>query len=142
MVRRGIWAVLMMWVVSAVGCSDDETTGSGGSSTGGAGATTGSASGGHGGTLASAPLAPSGVTAEPMDGGLHVTWVDESDNEDNFVVERHDGSGDFEEVVVLPFDSTSHHDAPLTSGTPYTYRIGARNQAGTSYSAEVSAQAP
>ena len=28
-----------------------------------------------------------------MGDGLHVSWKDHSDNEDHFVVERHEGSG-------------------------------------------------
>ena len=90
----------------------------------------------------SSPTAPSGVTVEPMGDGLHVTWKDTSRNEDHFAVERHDGSLSFIEIVSLPFDSTNYHVAPLAPGATYTYRVGARNGQGTSYSEAVSARAP
>ena len=126
--------------VLACGDSSGTTTGGDGGS-GGAGST--SASGGGGGGAATAPTAPTGLMVEPLGAGLHVTWTDASDNEDNFVLERHDGSGTFAEVVTLPFDSNQYHDeGGLTSGTTYTYRVGAMNAVDMSYSAEVSAAAP
>jgi hypothetical protein len=89
-----------------------------------------------------APVSPGEVTVEPMGDGLHVSWKDHSDNEDHFVVERHEGSGTFLDVIALPFDSTSYHDAPLTSGRTYTYRVGAKNALGKAYSEAASGQAP
>ncbi|MEJ7728563.1 MAG: fibronectin type III domain-containing protein [Polyangiaceae bacterium] len=69
--------------------------------------------------------------------------MDESDDEDNFVIERKPADGAFAEVITLPFDSTSHHDeGGLTAGEAYTYRVGAENANGISYSAEVTATAP
>jgi hypothetical protein len=141
--------------VAGFGCGDDETTGPSGTSHhqggGGAGASGGGGSGGggdggtggDGGGVGTGPAAPSNLTVEPLGGGLHVTWMDNSDDEDNFVLERHDGSGTFVEVITLPFDSDNYHDeGTLVSGTEYTYRAGAINAEGTTYSEEASNTAP
>jgi hypothetical protein len=97
-----------------------------------------------GGGGMAAPAAPTLVSVEPLGAGLHVTWMDNSDDEDNFVLERHDATGTtFSVLATLPFDSNQYHDeGGLTSGTMYTYRVGALNAAGTSYSAELTAAAP
>jgi hypothetical protein len=133
---------------AAAGCGDDDTgtttttaTTQGNGGSGAVGGMGGMAGGG--GSMGQAPAAPTLVSVEPLGAGLHVTWMDNSDNEDNFVLERHDGSGTFMEVTTLPFDSTSYHDeGTLMSGTMYTYRVGAINAAGTTYSNEVTGTAP
>lgn len=142
--------------LNAFACSDDTTDGTSGSPASGTGGghdmggmggmgamgSGGAAAGGEGGA-GEAPLAPSNLTVEPLGAGLHVTWTDESDDEDNFVIERMPEGGEFAEVITLPFDSTSHHDEDgLTSGAIYTYRVGAENSNGITYSAEVEATAP
>ena len=96
----------------------------------------------RGGATATLPAAPSMVAAEPLGDGLHVTWTDNSNNEDHFVVERSQSDATFEELIALPFDASSYHDAAIQSGMEYGYRIGARNSAGTNYSDSVSAVAP
>lgn len=74
-----------------------------------------------------------------MGTGMHVAWVDNSDDEEEFVVERKDGpAGAFAVVATVPFDTDNLHDAPLISGTSYTYRVAASNEAGLSaYTDEV-----
>jgi hypothetical protein len=94
-----------------------------------------------GGATTMPPAAPTMVAAEPLGDGLHVTWTDNSDNEDQFVVERSENGATFEELVALPFDSSSYHDAAIQPDATYSYRIGARNSAGTNYSDSVSTAA-
>jgi hypothetical protein len=89
------------------------------------------------------PAAPGGPTLMLMGTGIHVSWIDNSDDEDAFVIERRDdGGGAFMEVTTLPFDSADYHDAPLTAGVTYTYRVGASGADGTSWSGEQSLMKP
>lgn len=91
-----------------------------------------------------APAAPSGLAAEALSGGAHLTWTDNADNEVEFMVMRkRDGvDTDFTTVATVPFDTEQYHDAPLTSGTTYRYAIMAMNDDGETMSAEISFTAP
>jgi hypothetical protein len=96
--------------------------------------------GGGGDGAGGGPLAPSTLTAAPMGGGVHVTWKDNSKDEDGFDVERKVGSGAFTALDSVPFDSSLYHDAAVTLGTLYTYRVRARRAISYSaYSNEASA---
>jgi hypothetical protein len=94
-----------------------------------------------GGGEASPPDAPTDVSVEAVTGGAHLTWVDASDDEDEFAIERKGPSGAFEEIDTVPFDTAQYHDATATTGM-WVYRIGARNDAGESWSSEVSVTIP
>jgi hypothetical protein len=85
----------------------------------------------------SPPEAPAELAVAAVEGGAHLTWVDASDDEDEFVIERKGETGDFAAVDSVPFDTTSYHDASATMGT-WVYRVGAANDAGESWSDEVS----
>lgn len=85
----------------------------------------------------SAPDAPEMLEVAAVTGGAHLTWADGSDDEDEFVVERKDSAGAFAELDSVPFDTTQYHDGTATAGT-WVYRVAARNDAGESWSAEVS----
>jgi len=88
------------------------------------------------------PAAPSGLDGMMMGDGLHLTWDDNSDDEDEFVIERAaTGSGEFAEIRREPANATSYHDAPLNSGT-YDYRVSAENAAGRSAAAEATIEMP
>lgn len=67
--------------------------------------------------------APSDLKAEPLDGGAHLTWKDNSDDEAEFMIERKSGSGDWEMVATLPFNTTQYHDAQVMGDTDYMYRV-------------------
>lgn len=89
------------------------------------------------------PAAPTDLAASILEGGVHLTWKDASDNEDNFVVEnKAAGETDFSLVIELPFDSVTYHDLDVTPGTEYTYRVKAVNVVGESLSNEVVIQVP
>ncbi|MFT6984905.1 MAG: hypothetical protein ACJAT7_000706 [Psychromonas sp.] len=64
-----------------------------------------------------------------------ITWQDDADDEDGFVVERKE-NGDFVVVARLNPNVISYTDSNLVAETTYCYRIGAFNQAGTAYSQE------
>lgn len=88
------------------------------------------------------PAAPTDLVVEPLGGGAHLTWEDNSDNEDEFMIMRKNGTGDFQEIASVTFDTVQYHDEPLTSGTSYTYMIMAVNADGQSSSNEVVFDAP
>ena len=73
---------------------------------------------------------PTGLTAVPLSGGAHLTWMDNSDNEAEFMIERKTGSADWSTIGTVPFNTTLYHDAGLTPGTTYVYRVMAMPQEG------------
>lgn len=82
---------------------------------------------------ASAPAAPSGLTAALMGGDPHLTWTDNADNEDGFSIERMvTGTGSFAEVASETFDIEQYHDMGAAPATGYTYRVIAANAVGDS----------
>ncbi len=106
-------------------------------------------------TTPMAPVGPSGLMTEG--GGVDavtLSWVDNSNNEDNFIIERATGTiashGAFNPVDVAPANDellnavVMHTDVGLTPGGSYTYRVIATNSQGDSYSnmAEGAAEVP
>lgn len=81
----------------------------------------------------SVPAAPTGLTAMLMAGQPHLTWNDNSDDEDGFSIERMvTGTGSFVEVATETFDIEQYHDDSAAAATSYTYRVLAENAAGAS----------
>jgi hypothetical protein len=78
-----------------------------------------------------APNAPSSLTADPMGTGIHLIWQSNSTNEDQFEIQRSQG-GAFAPLDSVPFGTTSYHDASVSPGGSYSYRVHATNQAGAS----------
>src|SRR4029077_7165516 len=72
---------------------------------------------------------------------LRLSWVDNSQNENGFDVERKAGTnGVFSTVVTLGSNVTSYTDANLSDSTTYCYRVRAFNSVGGSpYSNEACA---
>lgn len=96
----------------------------------------------HGDTDAP-PEAPSNLEVSEAAGGGHLTWSDNSDDEEHFMVMRRvDGDGAFAAIASPTFDAEQYHDAAVTPGTAYVYKIIAMNGAGASESNEVSFTAP
>jgi hypothetical protein len=90
-----------------------------------------------------APVAPSNLTAELLQGGAHLTWQDNSDNEVEFMVMRKEmGGTDYTIVATTPFDTELYHDAPLTSGKTFVYMVMAHSNDGESESNEASLAIP
>ena len=118
---------------SSSGDDSGPTTGSG-ASTESTGATT---------AAVEPPAAPTDLTANILEGGVHITWKDVADNEDNYILEnKANGAADFSLVLELPFDAVTYHDIDVMAGTAYTYRVKAVNDGGESVSDEVMVQVP
>jgi hypothetical protein len=85
--------------------------------------------------------APSELKVTESQGGAHLQWKDNSDNETEFMIERKAGTGSFTVLTSVPPNTTSHHDATVARGTSYAYRVMAMGKEGHSkgaYSNEVS----
>ena len=96
----------------------------------------------HGGAT-TAPAAPSDLQVTVLSDGAHLTWSDNSDNEDHFMVMRKEqGGGEFDDVAMTTFDIEQYHDGSVTSGKTYLYKVIAMNGAGEASSAEVTFAAP
>jgi len=91
-------------------------------------------------TVAQAPQAPTGVTAEAAASTeILVTWNDASSDEVQFRIERKDGSGSWSQIVRTDANTQSYMDKGLKAGVAYTYRIRSWNGIYSAYSFEASA---
>ncbi|HWA70710.1 MAG TPA: fibronectin type III domain-containing protein [Polyangiaceae bacterium] len=93
----------------------------------------------HGTSADKVPAAPTELTATALSGGAHLTWKDNSDDEEHFMVLRRETGveQDYKTITTLPFDTIQHHDGPLTTGSTYMYKVVAMNGAGEAASNEV-----
>lgn len=73
--------------------------------------------------------APTGLTATVVSTSeIALAWTDNAANEENFVVERKSGAGDWTLVTAtLAADTSSYNDTGLTADTRYYYRVKAIN---------------
>lgn len=89
------------------------------------------------------PAAPSGLTATASGSGtINVSWVDNSNNETGFKLERKTGSGGTWSEIngSIAANATTFSNTGLTASTTYFYRVRSFNAAGnSSYSNEASA---
>lgn len=86
---------------------------------------------------ASAPAAPTNLAVGNVGGGGHLTWTDNSDDEDHFMIMRKPMGGTFAEIDMVTFDIAQYHDSSVTAGTAYVYMVTAMNAAGEASSNEV-----
>lgn len=120
-----------------------EGGGSGDSTAATAAEGSGSGSSGATGGAVLPPAAPTDLVVSLLEGGVHITWKDAADNEDNFVLEKQAaGAADYTVVAELPFDSVTYHDIDVTPGTTYTYRVKAVNAGGEAVSNEAMIAVP
>jgi uncharacterized protein len=63
---------------------------------------------------------------------VDLSWVDTSDNEEWFVLQRKVGNGGFVDLVTLAQNSSSYLDKGLSPSTNYTYRVSSANASGGS----------
>lgn len=97
----------------------------------------------HAKTLDTSPNAPTNLTAVAVSSSqINLLWVDNSNNETGFKLERKIGSnGDWNDADSLVANVTSYHDTELSPNTEYYYRISSYNSNGeSSYSNEVHAK--
>lgn len=92
-----------------------------------------------------APAAPSDLSVA-AENGAHLTWRDNSLDEEHFMVmrmEMHTGkAGSYEPLATVDAGVTKYHDATIASGTMYMYMVTAMNVGGESDSNEVTFDAP
>ena len=90
------------------------------------------------------PAAPSTLAVGLLGGGAHLTWLDNSSDEDEFVVMRQLTGSDpaMRELARVPFDTVTYHDEPITSGATYIYMVIATNAAGDAASNQATFVAP
>ncbi|MGS2723703.1 fibronectin type III domain-containing protein [Porticoccus sp. GXU_MW_L64] len=80
-----------------------------------------------------APAAPGDLSATQGSGNdVSLSWTDNSDNEDNFRIERRIGSGSFSTLTTVNAGVTSFTDTNTASDTEYGYRVFAINGSGDS----------
>ncbi len=90
------------------------------------------------GTTGRLPAAPGGLELMALGhDSVSFRWVDNSDNETGFVVERSDAGGPFAPAAALSQGITELSDAGLLPGTLYGYRVSAVNNFGASDPSEV-----
>lgn len=69
---------------------------------------------------------------------IQITWIDNSDNEEEFFVSRRfSDEVEFTMIATLPEDSTDYVDEDLDLEYTYCYKITASNEYGSSDSDEV-----
>jgi hypothetical protein len=86
------------------------------------------------------PDAPSGLVSTPLTStSVQLVWQDNSDDEENFRVERKvgTGGGGYSLLVQLPANSTSVVDTTAAAATTYSYRVRSSNAIGTSGASNV-----
>jgi uncharacterized protein len=84
-------------------------------------------------TLPLAPVSPSGLTATPVSTNqIDLTWVDNSNNELAFQIERSTDGINFTLIATVAAASTSYSDTGLAEFTQYRYRVRATNAGGNS----------
>jgi hypothetical protein len=76
-----------------------------------------------------APYEPTDIAANPVsDTAIEITWTDNSDNEEGFIIERSLTTSGFETITTTESNATSFTDTGLQSQTKYYYRVLAVNQ--------------
>lgn len=79
------------------------------------------------------PAPPSGLRAEAVSANrIDLTWKDESDDEEEFRIERRKGADPWREAGTTAADDTAFSDRGLEPSTTYSYRVRACNAAGCS----------
>lgn len=98
-------------------------------------------------TMDAPPIPPSAPTfyADPFSSiAISLKWIDvELETEYRIERENFPGGGVWQQIAVVPANSTTYRDIDLQPGTLYVYRIRAANSYGTSaYSDEAAARTP
>ena len=71
---------------------------------------------------------------------VELTWVDNSDDENGFTIERKKSDGSYLQIATVGKNDTNYTNTGLSSDTKYSYRVRAYNSSGNSaYTGEASA---
>lgn len=86
------------------------------------------------------PRAPTDLVGNRVNpSSIALSWTDNGDLEDGFVIERRTGSDNFEEIARTSVNNTSYTDQTAQDSESYSYRVAAFNATGNSgYTNEVS----
>ena len=91
----------------------------------------------------STPAAPTSLTAAVVNKTrIQLTWVDTSNNETGFRVERSINGGSYAEIGTTGANVTSITNTGLTRGVTYYYRVRAYNASGNSTYSNVASATP
>ncbi len=90
------------------------------------------------------PAAPTGLVATAFEDLVQLNWVDESDSEFGFEIERSDdGGSNWAQIDSVSTNTTSFDDLDVLPSSTYEYRVRAFNGSGFSaYSNQASATTP
>jgi hypothetical protein len=84
------------------------------------------------------PQAPTSLAVQEISQGVAgLSWTDNSDNEEGFIIERQEDGGGYIELDSIVADLTSYSDSTVVAGVTYDYRIFASNAAGRSTESNV-----
>ncbi len=72
---------------------------------------------------ATVPAAPTITMLVKMTGGLHVSWTNATKDCDTIIGERKTASDAYVVAFTVPGAADNKHDALLTAGMTYTYRL-------------------
>ncbi len=132
-----IGAITLVCLLAMGGCGGNDT-GAGGSS-----GSTGTA--GSGGSSGAKPAAPTMLKAEILAGGVHLSWKDNSTDEEMFMLMRKEmaAAGDFAPLTMVAKDIAQYHDSTVLKGKTYVYMVhGMKGSAASDPSNEVSILVP
>jgi chitinase len=89
------------------------------------------------------PAAPSNLTGRFIRSNRHarLDWVDASNNEDSFTIERSTDNSNFTAIATVPANTIQYFDSAVTRGARYYYRVRSVNSAGSNVSNVVSVRA-
>jgi len=74
---------------------------------------------------------------------VDLVWIDGSDNENGFKIERKEGAGVYAEIGSVPANTISYSDTTVSTGKTYYYRVRAYNAYGNSdYTVEINITIP
>ncbi|HEX3010411.1 MAG TPA: stalk domain-containing protein [Syntrophomonadaceae bacterium] len=92
------------------------------------------------------PAAPAKLRAVLAGTEIQISWLDQSNNENGFKLERKTENTEYTQIAVLSMDTTTYKDIDIALSErekTYNYRVCAFNNSGTSsYSNEVSVRVP
>jgi hypothetical protein len=85
-----------------------------------------------------APNAPYGLKAKENGGKVNLTWYDDSNREENYIIEKSLDAGlSYILVATLGKNVTSYTDENVSAGKTYLYRVVAKNNIGASANSNI-----
>jgi chitinase len=88
------------------------------------------------------PSAPSNLTGRRSNGRVRLDWIDASNNEDSFRIERSTDNANFVVIATVPANTRRYFDTSFARGVRHYYRVRSVNSAGSNVSNVVSVRAP